>query len=64
MLINPGPVDSDFFDDLDFAPESGDDYIIASETVAKAIVHALSLPANTVTEEINLQPLKRSFKKK
>ena len=64
LLINPGPVDSDFFDNLDFAPQPGSEFVLAPETVAQAIVNALSLPANTVSEEINIQPLKRSFKKK
>lgn len=64
ILVNPGAVDSDFFDDLDFAPQAGPEYTIKPETIAEAIVHALSLPANAVTEEINIQPLKRSFKKK
>lgn len=64
ILVNPGAVDSDFFDDLDFAPQTGSEFVLAPETVAEAIIQALSLPANAVTEEINIQPLKRSFKKK
>jgi len=64
ILVNPGPVNSDFFDDLDFAPQAGSDYILESETIAQAISQALLLPSNTVTEELNIQPLKRSFKKK
>lgn len=64
ILVNPGPVDSNFFDDLDFTPQAGSEFAISPETVAEAIAHALSQPANTVTEEINIQPLKRSFKKK
>ena len=64
ILVNPGPVDSDFFDDLDFAPQAGSEFSIAPESVAQAIDNALSLPSNAVTEEINRQPLKRSFSKK
>jgi len=64
ILVNPGPVDSDFFDNLDFRPQPGNEFSIAPETVADAVIHALLQPANTVTEEINLQPIKRSFKKK
>lgn len=63
-LVNPGPVDSDFFDELKFAPMSGQEFAIDSNDVAEAILHAIAQPANVVTEEINLQPLKRSFKKK
>lgn len=64
IMVNPGPVDSDFFDELDFTPQPGDDYAISPESVAGAILHALQQPRNVVIEEINLQPMKRSFKKK
>jgi NADP-dependent 3-hydroxy acid dehydrogenase YdfG len=64
MLVNPGPVESDFFDDLSFAPQSGDDFEIPAESVAQTIVHALSQPRNVVIDEINMQPMKRSFRKK
>ena len=63
ILINPGAVESDFFNDLHFSPSDGDDYAISTETVAQAIVNTLKLPRNTVVEEINLQPIKRSFVK-
>lgn len=64
ILINPGPVDSDFFDDLDFAPENGDDFSIDAESVAQIIVDTLAQPRNVVCEEINVQPIKRAFRKK
>lgn len=63
-LVNPGPVESNFFDDLEFAPQNGDEFIIEPATVASAIVHALNQPRTVVTEEINLQPIKRSFQKR
>ena len=64
LLLNPGPVDSDFFDELNFQPQAGHEFVIAAESVAQSIVHAISQPRNVVMEEINLQPIKRSFSKK
>ncbi len=64
ILINPGPVDSDFFDELSFKPQEGNDFTLDSIDVANAIVHALGQPKNVVCDEINLQPMKRSFQKK
>ncbi len=63
ILLNPGPVNSDFFDELGFQPEHGADYAIDPADVAQAVVHALAQPRTTVVEEINLQPMKRAFKK-
>ena len=63
-LINPGPVDSDFFSQLNFEPQSGQEFVLNPEDVASAVVHALEQPRHVVSEEINLQPMKRSFKKK
>jgi len=63
-LVNPGPVETHFFDDLDFTPQVGAEFVIDAENVADAICNALSQPRTTVIEEINIQPLKRSFVKK
>lgn len=63
-LINPGPVDTPFFNDLNFAPEQGSQYAISSENIADTILHVLSLPADVVLEEVNVQPMKRVFIKK
>ena len=64
ILINPGAVETDFFDDLHFKPSDGDDYAINVDSVAETIASTLKLPRNTVIEEINIQPIKRSFTKK
>lgn len=64
FLINPGPVGSDFFHELDFQPQEGDEFVIQPNDVANIIFSALSQPRNVVCDEINLQPVKRSFKKK
>ena len=63
ILVNPGAVDTDFFKDLHFAPESGQDYALNADVIADTILHALAQPRNAVIEEINIQPLKRAFKK-
>ncbi len=63
-LINPGPVDSNFFNDLNFKPKEGHDFVLNPQDVANAIISALDQPRHVVTDEINLQPIKRSFVKK
>ncbi|MCH2191695.1 MAG: SDR family oxidoreductase [Gammaproteobacteria bacterium] len=62
-LVNPGPTDSQFFDQLNFAPMQGRDFVLDPEDVQQAIYAALQQPRHVVTEEINLQPMKRSFQK-
>lgn len=64
ILVNPGPVRSDFFDDLSFEPQQGDEFEIPAESVASTVMHSLNQPRNVVLDEINMQPIKRSFKKK
>lgn len=63
MLINPGPVASEFFSDLHFAPKHGADYSLSPATIATTIGNALDQPRNTVQEEIIVQPVKRAFEK-
>ena len=64
MLVNPGPVETDFFNDLNFAPQEGSDFVIDPVNVADIIFTALSQPRHVVADEINIQPIKRSFQKK
>lgn len=63
-LVNPGPVESNFFDDLNFSPKREPEFALYPIDVAESIIHALTQPRHVVTEEINLQPMKRSFVKK
>ena len=63
ILVNPGPVDSDFFTDLHFRPVAGEQYSISPSAIAQAIVSALDQPRTTVVEEINIQPIKKAFEK-
>lgn len=64
VLVNPGPVATNFFNELGFMPERGSDYSISAETVAETIVNVVNQDRSVVTEEINLQPLRRAFRKK
>jgi len=63
MLCNPGPVATPFFDELDFEPMAGREFSLDAEDVAQAIASALEQPRHVVIEEIQIQPLKRSFVK-
>lgn len=55
-LINPGMVDSAFFDDLNFRPAEGENYSLSVQEMAKSVIYTLQSPANMVIEEINLAP--------
>jgi len=58
LLVNPGMVDTPFFDDLDFGPGEDVNNALEAEDVAEAIFHGLTAPAHAVLDEINLSPLK------
>ena len=58
-IINPGMVNTGFFDELDFRPgEAADNYILP-EDVAKAVLLILEAREGTVFDEINLSPQKK-----
>lgn len=57
-LINPGFVNTPFFDDLHFAPGDAPENAIQPEDIAETVAHLLQLDNRCVIEEINLQPLK------
>lgn len=57
-LINPGMVATGFFEGLDFCPGERPENYIRTSDVAAAVLHLLSAPPGTVTDEINLSPLK------
>ena len=63
-LINPGMVDSPFFDNLDFSPGEDPENAISVETVADTVQYILSSPSNMVFDEINLSPLKSVIRNK
>jgi short-subunit dehydrogenase len=58
-LINPGMVDTGFYDQLDFAPGEAADNHLRPDDVAQAVKLVLQAPAGTVFDEINLNPLKK-----
>ena len=64
-LINPGMVDTPFYDDLDFAPGEAPENHLRAADVADAVALVLQAHPGTVFDEINLNPLKKviRFKK-
>jgi short-subunit dehydrogenase len=58
-LINPGMVDTEFYDSLDFAPGEATENHLRPEDVAQAVMLILQASAGTVFDEINLNPLKK-----
>lgn len=64
-LINPGMVDTAFFETLSFAPGSGSGQALAAEDVADAVAYILATGAHAVIDEINLSPASKvvEFKK-
>ncbi|MEM7195644.1 MAG: SDR family oxidoreductase [Pseudomonadota bacterium] len=56
--INPGMVDTPFFDDLDFTPGESRDNALLPDDVAEAIANVLMSPGHVVYDEINLTPQK------
>lgn len=63
-LINPGMVDTPFFDKLDFCFGDQSANAIAVKQVSDMVMLLLSLENNCVVEEINCQPMKKVIKKK
>ena len=57
-VVNPGMVDTSFFDDLDFRPGGSPDQHLTAGDVAEAVVSMLSARAGAVIDEINLSPAK------
>lgn len=63
MLINPGIVDTPFFDELSFRPEEGKEFAIHPDQIARLVSLLLAEEDNCVYEEINLQPMKKVLRK-
>jgi len=57
-MVNPGMVDTPFFDQLDFTPGESEDNVLTADEVAQLIVTVLSMRPGVVIDEINLSPLK------
>ena len=63
-IVNPGMVQTQFFDSLEFEPGPDPDNYIEPEDVARAVSGALLARRGTVVDEINLSPLKRVVRRK
>lgn len=61
-LINPGMVNTPFFEALSFEPGGEDGQAIEPEDVADAVLYILYSSANIVVDEINLSPLNKVVK--
>lgn len=64
ILLNPGPVRTPFFENLDIEPGESQDNALEAQDVAAAALHALAAPRSAVFDEINLSPLKNVIRKK
>lgn len=64
-LINPGMVDTAFFDALSFAPGKQPAQVLRAEDVADAVAYCLQASRHCAVDEINLSPLSKviEFKK-
>ncbi|MEW8508278.1 MAG: SDR family oxidoreductase [Candidatus Thiodiazotropha sp.] len=58
-LINPGMVDTGFYENLDFKPGERAENALRAEDIANAVMLALEAHPGTVFDEINLNPLKK-----
>jgi len=58
-LINPGMVQTPFFDQLSFRPGGSPENFVLPEDVASAVSLVVNARPGTVYDEINLSPLKR-----
>lgn len=57
-LVNPGMVNSAFFDELDFEPGSEPENFLVPEDIAHTVDYILSTRSVLSVDEINLSPLK------
>ncbi|MEW8057131.1 MAG: SDR family oxidoreductase [Candidatus Thiodiazotropha sp.] len=58
-LINPGMVDTDFYDKLNFKPGELAENALRTEDIADTVMLVLGSHPGTVFDEINLNPLKK-----
>lgn len=55
LALMPGATDTDIW--KQFWPDAPHDKMISADTVAQAVLHAVSAPANTAIEEIRIGPV-------
>ncbi|WP_423907438.1 SDR family oxidoreductase [Candidatus Spongiihabitans sp.] len=63
-IVNPGMVDTEFFDELDFTPGQSRDNALQADDVANAVKTILDMPAGSVIDQINLSPQKSVVRNK
>ena len=63
-IVNPGPVDTGFFMDLDFGPGENRENFLEAGDVAEAVGAILRMPAGSVVDEVNLSPQTRVIRGK
>jgi len=61
-LINPGMVETAFYDDLSFRPGLEEENYLIPKDIADAVALVLNARPGTVFNEINLSPLKKVIK--
>ncbi|MDH5378493.1 MAG: SDR family oxidoreductase [Gammaproteobacteria bacterium] len=61
-MVNPGMVDTAFFNELDFRPGDAPENSLSSTDIAEVIRLILAMRAGSVVEEVNLSPLKKVVK--
>lgn len=64
MLVNPGMVESAFYDELDFEPGKDPDNFLTPDDIAQSITYILSTRPHFNVDEINLSPLKHVIQHK
>ena len=58
-IVNPGMVNTSFFDELNFRPGDEEDQHLVPNDVVEAVLLMLNARPGAVVQEINLQPQKR-----
>ena len=61
-IINPGMVETPFFEKLNFSPGTNVGEFIESSDIGRIILNILNFGDGTVIDEINLSPLKKVIK--
>ena len=61
-IINPGMVRTDFFENLNFEPGNCEGNTISIKDISSTVAYILALSRNTIVNEINLSPSKKSVK--
>jgi NADP-dependent 3-hydroxy acid dehydrogenase YdfG len=55
-------VRTDFFENLNFEPGNNEENAISIKDISSTVAYILALSRNTIVDEINLSPLKKSVK--